>query len=93
MQSDRFIDTFYYPFSYEKLPLRLSCKNFNAVTDRKMPVFVTTYCMKLIYISSPFSSIFINRLDTVYYPCVTCTLILFLLDLVEILLKLFYKNT
>jgi len=91
MQSDRFIDTFYRPFLHEKLSLRLSCKNFSAVTDWKR--FVTTYCMKLIYISSSFLTIFINRLDTVYYPCVTCTLILFLLDLVEILLKLFYKNT
>lgn len=36
--------------------------------------------------------IFINRLDTVYYPCVTCTLILFLLDLVETIKTLFYKK-
>jgi len=65
MQSDRFIDTFYRPFLHEKLSLRLSCKNFNAVTDWKR--FVTTYCMKLIYISFSFLTIFINRLDTVYY--------------------------
>lgn len=38
MQSDRSIDMFYRPFSYEKLSLRLSCKNFNAVVDRKRPI-------------------------------------------------------
>lgn len=38
MQSDRFIDMFYRPFSHEKLPLCLSCKNFNAATDRNRPI-------------------------------------------------------
>lgn len=64
-----------------------------SVTSRNRRAFVTIYCIKLFIVTPSFSrNIFINRLDTVYYPSVSCTHILFLLDLVESLLNLFYKR-
>lgn len=73
----------------------LSCKNF--YNETQLPRFVTIY-YQVIYIRSVllFRNIFINRLNTVYYPYtyLVYTYMIFLLDLVESLklLKLFYKR-
>lgn len=85
MQSDSFIDTFYRPFSHEKSSLRWSCKKFlccNEFPQSPHSLRVTVYQTYLLVLF--FRHIYLLTVsDTVYYPCVTCTLLLFLLDLVE----------